>query len=483
MTDTAEATQVTTAPAHHSAGLQLIWMGLFVAVLAVAIPAALLVEVGDVGRSQAWLITLVITIWSGVRLSVLMARGRPELFDYFFWLFCYIFMGIGATVQIRADAIADTTPGMDPALDMPTAMIVAAGILCYELGRLVWLWWHHRAEAPVRKPVAVSTSRALILMVAGLALSFYYVYKVGFGSLLSSRDAATAAREAAWDDPASRAVFFALAIYPLLVAVGALWQARQAAAPRTPGRGLLAVIAVIGMLVLLAVANPVATARYTFGTVAFALAVYAGAIRTPNRVRITLSSTLVAFLFLFPIADAFRRVGSPVTITRTGFFSEYLANDDYDAFWQISNAFSYWVDGLVQPGMQFLGSILFWVPRTLWANKPTDTGIMLADYRGYDMDNLSAPAWAELLVNGGVVAVPIGFLLIGAALAALDRLTRRAHFEGGWWALVGAILPVYTTILLRGSLLQATGALVVMLAGMVWVRRSLPRSEFPELPQ
>src|SRR5690606_10863669 len=121
-----------------------------------------------------------------------------------------------------------------------------------------------------------------------------------------------------------------------------------------------------------------------------------------------------------------------------GFFGEYMSNPDYDAFWQVANAFSYWIDGLVQPLHQLSGSVFFWVPRALWPDKPTDTGILLANYRGYSMDNLSAPLWAELIVNGGVLALALGFVAVGIALRVMDTRLLASFSAGGFWAIVGA---------------------------------------------
>jgi hypothetical protein len=220
---------------------------------------------------------------------------------------------------------------------------------------------------------------------------------------------------------------------------------------------------------LLTVVNPISSARYSVGTVLFALAVYAGALLTPARVRVTLIIALAGLIFLFPLADAFRR--PEVNLVRDGFFGEYQGNPDYDAFWQVANSFSYTLDGLIEPGRQALGSILFWVPRSIWPDKPVDTGILLAQYRGYSFQNLSAPLWAEFMVNGGLAVLIVGFLLVGYFLRVMDSRLLPAFRASGYWAIVGAIFPVYMTILLRGSLLQATGAVAVAVACLLVVRK------------
>ncbi len=442
------------------------------AVLSVAVPATLVSTVEDVGRSDAWMVTCGIAVYGGLRLSVLWVRGLASLFDFFFWLYTYIFMGLAATVQLRSGQISTTTPGMDPELDMPTALVVAGGVVAYDVARYLWRAYR-RGRALRMVTIGVSPRRVLLLGAIGALFSLYYLTKTGFGVAISSRAAAAAAREAAWADPATRSIFLALAIYPLLVAVGGALIARRRLTNRL-NRSILLVAALCGMAVLLTVVNPVASARYTLGTVIFALVVFFGGTANRTRTRMIMLGTILGFLFLFPIADAFRR--DEVRIARVGFADEYMNNPDYDSFWQVANAFSYWVDGLVQPFQQLLGSILFWVPRSIWPNKPIDTGILLAQYRGYTVENLSAPLWAELLVNGGVLAVIVACIVLGCLLGSLDRQIESAARRGDWWLLPQAILPVYMTIFMRGSWLQATGAIVVVLACIAFVasRKAAP---------
>lgn len=441
-----------------------------VCVLAVALPAYLVGSVADAHRSDAWVLTLGVMVWAGLRLSQIVMRGRPHLFDMFFWLFTYIFMGLAPTVQIRSDQTPGTTPGMDAALDLPAALIVVLGLVTYEVGRLVAVRrdasdlgaTNHRATL---RPVSARHTAVLVAISALVAA--YFVSKVGFVFFEGTRDAGAAAREAAFPDPTVRAIFQVASLFPVVVALGALIQLRSSANPVVRRRVVVA--AVLCVALIFSVVSPVSSARYTFGTVAFALVVYAGALTTPARVRATMIATFLGLLFVFPIADAFRRVGQAQT-PRGGFFNEYVGNPDYDAFWQVANAYSYWRDGLVEPLRQYLGSAFFWLPRSIWSNKPTDTGILLADYRGYSFDNLSAPLWAEALVNGGIVAVVLTFVLFGYWMRRLDIATEPSTTGGGAWLLVAAILPVYSMILLRGSLLQATGGLIVAIVCIAFVR-------------
>ncbi|ROR90505.1 oligosaccharide repeat unit polymerase [Nocardioides aurantiacus] len=450
--------------------------------LAVLLPLWLTTTVPDVGRSDAWRITLVVMAVYGGRLAFICCANRPRLFDFFFCLFVYLFLGLAPSVQIRSDQISGTTPGMDPVLDRPATYIVVAGLLAYEVGRSAAVV-RSRAVPPTARGTARTRARPVpardtaphpartyLLYAAGLVFLAFFVSRIGPGTLIASRDAASEATSAAFPDPSVNAIISALAVYPLLIGTGALVQLRIRSREPTR-RAWLAAVALVGVALLLVSNNPVSTARYGFGIVAFAIAVYLGAARTPARARALGLGTIAAFLFLFPLADAFRRADQTASFARAGFFGEYRANPDYDAFWQIANSYAYWHDGLVEPLRQITGSLLFWVPRSIWADKPTDTGILLAQYRNYSVENLSAPMWAEGMINLGPAGVLIVFVLLGYWLQRMDiRLADRLHL-GDVWGIVGAVFPVFLTILLRGSLLQATGGLVVAIACVLFVRR------------
>lgn len=461
-------------------GLRTVVFITLVVVLSGFVPVLCLVQVPDMGRSRAWILTAALMCWAGVRLAHRIADGRPRLFDFVFWLFVYIFMGLAPTAQIRSDQLSGTTPGMDPTMDLSTAGIVWLGVLAYEIGR--WLGRPH-AGRPRRTPVphvhdSVSAGRTHVLFTIAVVASAYYLHRVGVSTLFTDRTTATAMREAAFSDPAQRSIIQAAGSFPLVVASGAyalLW--RQSAAGRRIRYGVAALgCAGLAMLVV----NPISSARYTSGTVIFALAIFAGIVSTVRRSRFTLASTIAGFLWVFPLADAFR--SSSQTVTRNGFFGEYVANADYDAFWQIGNALAFWRDGFVVPFRQLAGVVLFWVPRSLWADKPVDTGILLAQYRGYTVTNLSAPLWAELLVNGGIVLLIAGFLAFGALMIRIDlRIDTALLGAPQWWTLVGGVFPMYMVILLRGSFLQATGILVVSMASMLWVRKQTGRNTGPPL--
>jgi hypothetical protein len=116
------------------------------------------------------------------------------------------------------------------------------------------------------------------------------------------------------------------------------------------------------------------------------------------------------------------------------------------------------VHGL-QWGHQLLGSLLFFVPSSLWSTKPLATGILLANYliNNYSMwfTNLSAPIVAEGYLDFGY----LGVIAYAAGMAyAVRFLNALAERRGKWIALpLATYASVLLMIVMRGSLMIAMG--------------------------
>jgi hypothetical protein len=115
------------------------------------------------------------------------------------------------------------------------------------------------------------------------------------------------------------------------------------------------------------------------------------------------------------------------------------------------------VHGL-QWGKQLLGSVLFFVPSSIWTTKPLATGIFLGNYliQSYSMwfNNLSAPLAAEGYLDFGYV----GVIAYAGATAALVTFINKLALKENRLALPMAIYAsLFLMFLLRGSLMIAMG--------------------------
>jgi hypothetical protein len=132
---------------------------------------------------------------------------------------------------------------------------------------------------------------------------------------------------------------------------------------------------------------------------------------------------------------------------------------NYDSWANIYTAVEIATVHGVQWGHQLLGSLLFFVPSSLWSAKPLATGIFLADYliANYSMwfTNLSAPLIAEGYLDFGFVGV---ILYAGAAAFAVTFLNKMAVRSNKWVSFPLAVYgAVFLMIVMRGSLMIALG--------------------------
>lgn len=106
-------------------------------------------------------------------------------------------------------------------------------------------------------------------------------------------------------------------------------------------------------------------------------------------------------------------------------------------------------------GSQFLGSILFFIPRSIWDSKPAPTGLLIGDFLSANhtmwFNNLSAPIVAEGYIDlgiPGVIFMALAAAYFSSKLHKLSKRTQSAH----------VIFYIYSSFfiffVLRGSLMS-----------------------------
>jgi hypothetical protein len=314
----------------------------------------------------------------------------------------------------------------------------------------------------------LNEQRVIVVSSGCLFLGLYYLAKVGPANVFLARNDFTRVRAAVWPDPATCALITSASTGALLVALAGLLQVRRQ--DRREGKAAVTVLTILVSIMLLIVINPISTARYGFGSAALSVAAMLGAFATPHRFRVSAVVLLAGLILVFPYADRYRNSTSGSLLSKGG-VTQTLTSGDYDAYAQINNTIYYMRTEKPIYGRQALGVALFWVPRKYWPHKPQDTGIVLAEARGYGFTNLSAPLWSEMLINGGAPLVLVGFSALGFWFR---RAGERQERSGGPLGILGCIIPFYALILFRGSLLQATGGLAMFLVAARLIQSGAP---------
>lgn len=104
----------------------------------------------------------------------------------------------------------------------------------------------------------------------------------------------------------------------------------------------------------------------------------------------------------------------------------YFFQGHFDGFEMMGHCVTYVSEFGVTYGRQLLGAFFFWMPRSLWAEKPIGSGDFVAYEsiaKSYPVEfaNFSMPLMAEAFLNFGIVGVTLFFLVLGRVCGKLDR--------------------------------------------------------------
>ena len=164
----------------------------------------------------------------------------------------------------------------------------------------------------------------------------------------------------------------------------------------------------------------------------------------------------------------------------------FLFQGNFDGFENLAHVISYVDQTGVFFGWQLFGSLLFFVPRSLWPDKPTGTGDLLArDYLDSQDGNIAMPLVAEFYVNFDLIGVLVFMYFVAYINAVLDRrfkavlkLQRFPDSAGdgqqatfaSYWVSYCVLLGVYLFIL-RGDLISGVSFLLGMAVPLYLVAR------------
>jgi len=135
---------------------------------------------------------------------------------------------------------------------------------------------------------------------------------------------------------------------------------------------------------------------------------------------------LVGLVLVFPAVEVFRRAstlqnGNIFKLFMNSIQSSFLGGH-FDAHQNIVTISRYVDEFGVSWGQQLLGSLLFFVPRAIWPNKPTGTGYTaILALEQSDFANVSAPQVAEGYVNFGLIGVILFAWIVGSVTRKLDK--------------------------------------------------------------
>lgn len=453
-----------------------VWFALIAVGMAGVVPAILMAMTPTQGdESSAWIWAVPVVLVSGIRFAWVVAKGQLRLFEIVFWLFTYVFIGLAPLAQMRANTYPGTTPALDTTLNERAMGIVWVGLAAFLVGLTIATLRKQKPDEQ-RTVSLVVPHRVTIFCVIVLLGCLAYLARIGPATLFLSRVARGDVEAAAFSNSTVDAIISAFAALAPVIAFAAVMRLRRQRQARGETPPVFWAWAMLALIVL--IDNPISTPRYVTGTAALGVLVALGAASKPRRLRILAVSLVAGMVLVFPLLDLFRYTTTPGDTQPTS-FSETLMTADFDAIDQINNAIWFVDTNGTRGGQQTLSAVLFFVPRATWPTKAEDTGVMIANFRGYKVTNLSAPVWTELYIDGGWLFLVVGMGLLGFILRrADDAAVARFRLFAAPGVLAGT-LPFYLIIMLRGSLLQSMAGFTVLIVCAAVVGRRVPASRLP----
>jgi oligosaccharide repeat unit polymerase len=384
------------------------------------------------------------------RLSKLMHKKEPFLLEVSFFIFVYVFLGLTPLVQSNLNKFPLNGFYANDEI-LWAGIVIWLGIISYEIG----LFIGKRVETnnPVKSVKANNNFGFLVV----IALVCFIVATYKFGGLSNLFLARTELNNMFSGSKMDMAIYNNLLRVPILVALlYSLIKFKNRVNRNLMLRSNFKLLLIIFLLFIINIvaSNPFSSARYWLGTVVFSI-MFVLIKLNKRTIPLVVAMFVLIMLFVFPYSDIFRHSKDSIEIDTVDINTTLTQDGDFDAFQQLLNTKKYTeVEGFAY-GEQLVGTFLFWVPRSIWDNKPIGTGEMVAQSMGYKFTNLSAPLWAEFYVNFGIIGVLSLFTLYGWLSAKLQRnyIDSRNLPIVNFSNVFVPIYSAYQIFLLRGELL------------------------------
>lgn len=175
-------------------------------------------------------------------------------------------------------------------------------------------------------------------------------------------------------------------------------------------------------------------------------------LRKPN---IFILAFVLGLLVIFPFLNNFRYLTSNSTIEFGVDFQMFLESH-FDAY---SNFVHILANDIISYGYQLLGSILFWVPRSIWPTKPVGSGAFLSEEVNLDWSNISCCFFAEGYINFGFLGILIFTIFISWFCASFDKtywdINMPNNKNNCFFELIYFLLLGLTFFIMRGDLMSS----------------------------
>ena len=386
-----------------------------------------------------------LSICTYIRIAKLSKNVWLNLAEIIFLLFIHVWIGVAPMLQVMLQSYP--LPFDIDSSDMAKAgWLVVFSLIFYFLGTVSKHRYLNSILARNIRP-----GRLISFSMFAILICVFLIIQIGMGTLSTSRQEMNSALfSGSRVDNSVGAITSAALCVPIFISLVGLIQLELKSKLRT-----FLMLALMSLNIL--INNPIIQSRFWFVTVWGSLTLAAlGRTRFLNH---RFPVIILALIFLvFPNADIWRYANSDQSFTIKNPVSQLVTKGDFDSAEQISWGVKISDNSGFEFGRQILGATLFFIPRSIWNEKPVDTGILLARTAGYSNTSLSAPLWIEGYIDFGLIGTFVYLFLLGMLHSAYRGLALNGNVS------LFMYIPLYQLVVLRGSLIQSMAFTAVLVA-------------------
>lgn len=399
-------------------------------------------------------------VWTALLINEV--KKRAFSLSFMHWMFCLLFFFFAAFVQYANDTFPWINYRSDDVLLYANVILLlwTIGVL---LGQHVRIFKFSSIKNNLIKEVDVSkcfkSSFIILILIAA-----WRIFNIGFWNLLARSTSAYAMSENSSIAMLLQHSMDAIAYFSALFCILSIKSSKKSM-----------IYLIVTFIVLLIAYPPTGLARYK------AAAIFLGIfLSTSKFLKITRAFVLIflaGFIVILPFLNAFR----VMTFENVSFFQMFnnimsnMANlwlaGDYDAYTMLTLTIDYIENHGITYGYQFVGALLFWVPRQIWTSKPVGSGAEIAESLGWHFTNLSCPLPAEGLINYSLIGVLFFAILIGILMRFFDKLYWEKPLEINRINIIYPVVVVFFFFVNRGDLLSSTAYMTAFIVvGLVYIK-------------
>lgn len=344
----------------------------------------------------------------GIVFLVRSAQRHAYSVEIAHWVFYILFFSLAPLLQYQSGSFPWSWYFDD-------SMIVMGNILVFCWGLLVGLICNGTKivnRPSVRLP-EISKSLLLVMLVTSALIIVYLIATVGFNDLLSRSTNDIEIESSAIRQLIEKTCRATVAFTCMAAIINY----------KNTHTGLIFVL--ISIIICLIACAPTGMPRYS------AAAIWGGILIVSfglfNKKIVFPLLFFFALLVLFPAINVFKGadyVSADLLsslIATLGSIPTILLEVSYDAYSLLLRTMEYVGHYGASFGYQLLGSILFFIPRSLWTSKPYGSGATVVAAQGQSVTNVACPLPGEGIINFGLAGFFLFAVFVGIAIRYCDE--------------------------------------------------------------